>query len=110
MPGVTTFISIPAGTKRVPVYGWFMLVTVLDTLLRNAVFIGVVGAEQSVDARRAVLGDRPLRGDGCPGRGDPLILTAALEGTQILKGCWASGARIKPGSPFGKGVLPSKSC
>ncbi len=41
MPGVTTFISIPAGIKRVPVYGWFMLVTVLDTLLWSAVFIGV---------------------------------------------------------------------
>ncbi len=41
IPGVTTFISIPAGIKRMPLYGVFMIATLFDSILWNASFIGL---------------------------------------------------------------------
>ena len=41
VPGVTSFISIPAGIYRMRVYGWFMVFTVLDSVLWNGAFIGL---------------------------------------------------------------------
>jgi membrane protein DedA with SNARE-associated domain len=40
-PGVTSFISIPAGIYRMPIYGWFMFWTVLDSIIWNGAFIGL---------------------------------------------------------------------
>ena len=41
IPGVGTLISIPAGIYRMPILGWFMFFTVLDTLLWNSALIGL---------------------------------------------------------------------
>ena len=39
VPGITALISIPAGLKRMPIYGRFLLYTVLGCLLWNGIFI-----------------------------------------------------------------------
>ena len=41
IPGVGTLISIPAGIYRMPILGWFMFFTVLDSVVWNAALIGV---------------------------------------------------------------------
>ena len=41
IPGVGTLISVPAGIYRMPILGWFMIFTVLDTLIWNALLIGL---------------------------------------------------------------------
>jgi membrane protein DedA with SNARE-associated domain len=41
IPGVGTLISVPAGIYRVPILGWFMVWTVLDSIVWNATFIGL---------------------------------------------------------------------
>ena len=41
IPGVGTLISIPAGLYRMPIWGWFMFLTVLDSVIYNALFIGL---------------------------------------------------------------------
>jgi membrane protein DedA with SNARE-associated domain len=41
IPGVGTLISIPAGLYRMPILGWFMFFTVLDSVIYNALFIGL---------------------------------------------------------------------
>ncbi len=41
IPGVGTLISIPAGIYRMPVLGWFMFFTVLDTIIWNSTLIGL---------------------------------------------------------------------
>ena len=41
VPGVGTLISVPAGIYRMPILGWFMFFTVLDSVLYNAIFIGL---------------------------------------------------------------------
>lgn len=41
IPGVGTLISIPAGIYRMPILGWFMVFTVLDSLIWNAALIGL---------------------------------------------------------------------
>src|SRR5919199_3268567 len=47
-PGVGTLISIPAGLYRMPILGWLMVWTVLDSIVWNALLIGlgwVLGAQ-----------------------------------------------------------------
>jgi membrane protein DedA with SNARE-associated domain len=39
VPGVTALISIPAGLKRMPLYGRFMFYTILGSTLWNGIFI-----------------------------------------------------------------------
>jgi membrane protein DedA with SNARE-associated domain len=39
IPGITALISVPAGIKRMPIYGWFMFYTILGCALWNAIFI-----------------------------------------------------------------------
>ena len=39
VPGVTALISIPAGIKRMPIYGRFMVYTILGSALWNGGFI-----------------------------------------------------------------------
>ena len=41
VPGITSLISIPAGIYQMRVYGWFMVFTVLDSILWNGAFIGL---------------------------------------------------------------------
>ncbi len=41
IPGVGTLISIPAGLYRMPILGWFMVWTVLDSIVWNALLIGL---------------------------------------------------------------------
>jgi membrane protein DedA with SNARE-associated domain len=41
IPGVGTLISIPAGIYRMRILGWFMVWTVLDSVVWNAMFIGL---------------------------------------------------------------------
>jgi len=41
IPGVGTLISIPAGLYRMPILGWFLFFTVLDSLIWNAALIGL---------------------------------------------------------------------
>jgi len=51
IPGVTSLISVPAGVYRMSIFGWFMFFTVLDSVVWNAVFIGlgwVLGAQWTV--------------------------------------------------------------
>lgn len=39
VPGVGAFISIPAGLRRVAIFGWFMVYTVIGSILWNAGFV-----------------------------------------------------------------------
>jgi membrane protein DedA with SNARE-associated domain len=39
--GVTVLISIPAGIERMPIYGRFMIFTILATIAFNGAFVGV---------------------------------------------------------------------
>ncbi len=41
IPGVTALISIPAGLKRMSLYGRFMFYTIIGTTLWNGIFIGL---------------------------------------------------------------------
>ena len=41
IPGVGTLISVPAGLYRMPILGWFMVFTVLDTIVWNSTLIGL---------------------------------------------------------------------
>ena len=41
IPGVTVLISIPAGIERMPIYGRFMIFTILATIAFNEAFVGV---------------------------------------------------------------------
>lgn len=41
IPGVTSLISIPAGVYRMPIFGWFLFFTLLDSVVWNAAFIGL---------------------------------------------------------------------
>jgi membrane protein DedA with SNARE-associated domain len=41
IPGVTVLISIPAGIERMPIYGRFMIFTILATVAFNGAFVGV---------------------------------------------------------------------
>ena len=41
VPGVTSFISIPAGIERMAIYGKFMIFTVIGTIVYNGAFIGL---------------------------------------------------------------------
>ena len=41
IPGVGTLISIPAGLYRMPILGWFLFFTVLDSVIYNALLIGL---------------------------------------------------------------------
>lgn len=41
IPGVTVLISIPAGIERMPIYGRFMIFTILATIAFNGAFVGV---------------------------------------------------------------------
>ncbi len=56
IPGVGTLISIPAGIYRMPIYGWFLFWTVLDSVVWNALFIGlgwVLGSQWTLVERYA---------------------------------------------------------
>jgi membrane protein DedA with SNARE-associated domain len=41
IPGVGTLISVPAGIYRMPILGWFLVFTVLDSVIWNAMLIGL---------------------------------------------------------------------
>ena len=41
IPGVGTLISVPAGIYRMPILGWFMVFTLLDSVIYNAMLIGL---------------------------------------------------------------------
>lgn len=41
IPGVGTLISAPAGVYRMPILGWFMVFTLLDSVIYNALLIGL---------------------------------------------------------------------
>lgn len=41
IPGVTVLISIPAGIERMPIYGRFMIFTILATIAFNGAFVGI---------------------------------------------------------------------
>jgi membrane protein DedA with SNARE-associated domain len=41
LPGVTSFISIPAGIERMAIYGKFIIFTVIGTIVYNGAFIGL---------------------------------------------------------------------
>ena len=41
IPGVTVLISIPAGIERMPIYGRFMIFTILATVAFNGAFVGI---------------------------------------------------------------------
>ncbi len=41
IPGVGNLISVPAGIYRMPILGWFMILTVLDSVVYNAMLIGL---------------------------------------------------------------------
>jgi len=41
LPGVTALVSIPAGIKRMPIFGRFMVYTVLGTVLWNGAHLGL---------------------------------------------------------------------
>jgi membrane protein DedA with SNARE-associated domain len=41
IPGVTSFISVPAGIERMTIYGKFMIFTVVGTIAYNGAFIGL---------------------------------------------------------------------
>ena len=43
IPGVTVLISIPAGIERMPIYGRFMIFTILATIVFNGRFVGIGG-------------------------------------------------------------------
>jgi membrane protein DedA with SNARE-associated domain len=56
VPGVTAFISIPAGIKRMPIYGRFLFYTIIGSTLWNAIFIGLgwaLGANYTLVERYA---------------------------------------------------------
>src|SRR5215212_4320273 len=56
IPGVGTLISVPAGICRRPIYGWFLFWTVLDSVVWNALFIGlgwVLGSQWTLVERYA---------------------------------------------------------
>ncbi|MDQ3860147.1 MAG: VTT domain-containing protein, partial [Actinomycetota bacterium] len=56
IPGVGTLISVPAGIYRMPIYGWFLFWTVLDSVVWNALFIGlgwVLGSQWTLVERYA---------------------------------------------------------
>jgi membrane protein DedA with SNARE-associated domain len=60
IPGITSFISIPAGIKRMPIYGWFIVVTVLDSIVWNGAFIGLgwaLGSQWTLVERYAAVAD-----------------------------------------------------
>jgi membrane protein DedA with SNARE-associated domain len=51
IPGVTSLISVPAGVYRMPIYGWFIFFTVLDSVVWNRGLIGlgwVLGAKWTI--------------------------------------------------------------
>ncbi len=48
IPGVGTLVSVPAGLYRMPILGWFMVWTILDSVIWNGLLIGLgwaLGAE-----------------------------------------------------------------
>lgn len=59
-PGVTSLISIPAGMRRMSIYGAFMIITVSDSVLWNGAFIGLgwaLGSEWTLVERYSSLVD-----------------------------------------------------
>jgi membrane protein DedA with SNARE-associated domain len=59
-PGVTSLISIPVGMRRMPLYGPFMIITVLDSLVWNGAFIGLgwaLGSEWTLVERYSSIVD-----------------------------------------------------
>jgi membrane protein DedA with SNARE-associated domain len=56
VPGVTAFISIPAGLKRMPIFGQFIIYTALGSALWNGAFIALgwaLGSEWALVERYA---------------------------------------------------------
>ncbi len=63
IPGVGTLISIPAGLYRMPIWGWFMFFTVLDSVLWNALLIGLgwaLGSQWTLVERYARIVEYPV--------------------------------------------------
>ena len=59
-PGVGTLISIPAGLYRIPILGWFMVFTVLDSVIWNAALIGLgwfLGSQWTLVVRYASIAE-----------------------------------------------------
>jgi membrane protein DedA with SNARE-associated domain len=64
-PGVGTLISIPAGLYRMPILGWFMVFTVLDSVIWNGALIGLgwfLGSRWTLVERYARIVEYPLLG------------------------------------------------
>src|SRR5919202_1098985 len=58
IPGVGTLISVPAGLYRIPILGWFMVWTVLDSVVWNGLLIGlgwVLGTQWTLVERYATI-------------------------------------------------------
>jgi membrane protein DedA with SNARE-associated domain len=58
IPGVGTLISVPAGLYRLPILGWFMVWTVLDSVVWNGLLIGlgwVLGTQWTLVERYATI-------------------------------------------------------
>ncbi len=63
IPGVGTLISVPAGIYRMPILGWFMVFTVLDTVVWNAILIGLgwaLGAQWTLVEQYASIVQYPV--------------------------------------------------
>jgi membrane protein DedA with SNARE-associated domain len=63
IPGVGTLISIPAGLYRMPILGWFMFFTFLDSVLWNAMLIGLgwwLGSQWMLVERYARIVEYPV--------------------------------------------------
>lgn len=63
IPGVGTLISIPAGLYRMPILGWFMFFTFLDSILWNAMLIGLgwwLGSQWMLVERYARIVEYPV--------------------------------------------------
>jgi membrane protein DedA with SNARE-associated domain len=63
IPGVGTLISVPAGIYRMPILGWFMFFTVLDSIVYNAIFIGLgwaLGAQWTLVGEYASIVQYPV--------------------------------------------------
>ncbi len=63
IPGVGTLISVPAGIYRMPILGWFMVFTVLDSVIWNAMLIGLgwaLGAQWTLVGEYASIVQYPV--------------------------------------------------
>jgi SNARE associated Golgi protein len=85
IPGVGALISVPAGLKRMPIRWRFLGYTVLGGTLWTGVGRLGVGARQPMEDGGAVRVDLRVRSASRPHPRSPLVLMAAMEGTQMTE-------------------------